>query len=416
MPATRNPIIVRDSTPGKDYVTRYIIPIGTTVTSLNGLRSWESRSYTSYLGQKVYPLVENPHAYYINKQKVDLRREYRYESYSGGKLTVLQTGEGPGLSSVFGGITSMTPSYDWAPVANEALGKLNENMRGAMDLSISAFQARQTAQLFRPITRVLHYTEKFTRALTRKSWREFISGVSEARLEYQYGLKPLMSDVYGVLHQDPLMTSEGTMQIRGSAGDLTYKPTRALINSSVGNVNFYLTEVRYLTKVKYQIAVRTANQDTSRWTSMNPASILWELMPYSFVVDWFYDVGGYLRSVETGLLNRSNFVRGHQTKYVKGSGSIYWTDGFWFGGFETIDITRTLLSSYPLPYAPSLKVNMGAGRLFNAAALLGVMLRDPRPPRYQGRKVRTINGTEYRKPRYFSSKSWKDKYTEWSKD
>lgn len=421
MPATKTPQKTTDQTPGLDVYNTYVGGVlnSTRVSPINGCRTWEQRIYTSYLGPKVKPLKKHPHAYYLNKQRVELKTEYDYKNYSGPYLVNHQYGAGPGLHTNFSGLGASEPLYNWSALENQALSKLNANMRGSLDLSIAAGQARQTAGLLKPVSRLLHYSEKFASSVSRRDWRGLTSGISEARLEYQYGIKPLAQDIYDVLNKDPLMTQDGIIEVRGSARDEGFHPNKILVNSIYGNVNFSLRDTNFVVATKYSVNVRAGNQTFERWTSMNPASILWELMPYSFVVDWVYDIGGYLRSLETAFLSRSIFVSGYQTRYVKGGGSIYWpvvNQNFWHGGFETIDVTRTLLAQYPFPNAPSLQVNMGSGRMFNAAALLGVMLGRKEVPRFQGRQVRTINEREYRKPRYFNSKSWKEKFTEWSRD
>lgn len=418
MPATRSPIVVSDKTPGLAVYVSYAAgnEVNRTVNPINGLRAWSQRMYTGYNGPKIKPLKANPHAYYFNKQAIELLWTYDYKNYTEGWLVNHEYGMGPGLNTLYNGTGESAPSFDWDALENQALSKLNENMRGSLDLSISAFQARQTVAVLRPLSRLLHYTEKFSSGLRRRDWRSLASGISEARLEYAYGIKPLCEDLYNVLNKDPLMTAAGNIEVRGSARDETYKPEKMWIYSSVGHVQFSLRECEFTVATKYGVVVKAGVHNQERWSSLNPASILWELMPYSFVVDWVYDIGGYLRSLETAFLSRSIFVSGYQTRYVTGKGSIYHPLGNWKGSFETIDVTRTILGQYPFPNAPSLKVNMGTGRLFNAAALLGVMLKTPVIQKHLGRKVRTINENEYRKPRYFNSKKWKDQYTEWSRD
>ena len=93
------------------------------------------------------------------------------------------------------------------------------------------------------------------------------------------------------------------------------------------------TNVSYAYRVYIVLMVSDADKArmVSTYTSMNPASIKWELVPYSFVVDWFYDIGSYLRGCETSTIYSSVFKAGwtselrlNKTQYLGGSApSVY---------------------------------------------------------------------------------------------
>jgi hypothetical protein len=135
-------------------------------------------------------------------------------------------------------------------------------------------------------------------------------------------------------------------------------------------------------KFKAQFRAPTSTvQLLSNFTSLNPVSIAWELTPYSFVVDWFIDVGGYLRNLETACTHGSTFVNGFYTEgyrldvscqsfgsYTDGSNYIHTQD--LKGSTVITKGRRTTLGSYPLPRIPQFKMDLGASRLLNAAALL----------------------------------------------
>lgn len=135
-------------------------------------------------------------------------------------------------------------------------------------------------------------------------------------------------------------------------------------------------------RLKLQLAAPTSIQEASRWTSLNPLSIAWELTPYSFVADWFVDIGGYLRGVETALLYHTLFEKGYvsysrfrhtdeEIKYVAGpdyfdritriSTSSHITDR---------QFDRIMLVDYPLPRLPGIKTDLSWRRLVSAGALL----------------------------------------------
>ena len=121
--------------------------------------------------------------------------------------------------------------------------------------------------------------------------------------------------------------------------------------------------------------------DASRWSSLNPISLGWEVIPYSFVADWFLDVGGFLRALETGWLYANRFRKG------------YYSESYWWKGKEAcanylqvtgtgyrlvsatallkqVEFKRTLLASYPLPRLPTFKVDLSSNRMISMAALI----------------------------------------------
>jgi hypothetical protein len=128
--------------------------------------------------------------------------------------------------------------------------------------------------------------------------------------------------------------------------------------------------------------------NVSRWGSLNPLSIAWELTTLSFVVDWLYDVGGYLRSLETAMLYNSNFHSGYYTQLWAHQGSwngkaytrVY-SSGTYYAEMQGVSswkytrFSRNVLGSYPLPRAPAFKIDLGSERLLSAAALLAQHLR-----------------------------------------
>jgi hypothetical protein len=138
--------------------------------------------------------------------------------------------------------------------------------------------------------------------------------------------------------------------------------------------------------MKYEI--RSEDFDASRWSSLNPISIAWEVMPYSFVIDWFVNIGGTLRNLETALLERrSKFVNGYWThldvvdaryvtpftRYSAGGGDNWEVDPR-TRNWKRIRFERNLLSSYPFPMVPSFRAELGTERLLSAASLLANFL------------------------------------------
>lgn len=108
-------------------------------------------------------------------------------------------------------------------------------------------------------------------------------------LEYNYGWKPLVQDIHSsiLLLESPFPLGE---RVYASAR-VDYSHTLdATYEAQQGNFTF---------RCRHQADFYVSNPNLFRATQLgltNPAAILWELVPFSFVVDWFLPVGNFLNS------------------------------------------------------------------------------------------------------------------------
>lgn len=290
-------------------------------------------------------------------------------------------------------------SYTWHAVTNRdfdalwnvALGELGEKVRGSIDLSIDAAQARSTYKSI-ALTERLGNVYRFYRNL-RHSPGTVMKEVGSKWLEWQYGVKPTLQTIYDVAHLADKTAREQFTKFEGKAAKrLKFRPPRAVnVDTGFGLIQSITPSVvdgKGLDFVKITVQMDTSQfPDVGYFTSLNPVSIAWELMPYSFVVDWFFNVGDYLRNVENALLYQRAFKNGfysrgefmdvkwHAQTYNATNGStlrnvtISADSSASYKWFE-----RVKLTSYPLPRFPSVKAELGSGRLLNAAALLSQFL------------------------------------------
>jgi hypothetical protein len=132
--------------------------------------------------------------------------------------------------------------------------------------------------------------------------------------------------------------------------------------------------------ILYGVSNAEANA-LSQFTSLNPAGFIYENIPFSFVLDWAIDIGGYLRMMETALMTGLEFKSGYVTNTIKHDftatrkgaatnqyGFTYTVDGQSSSKYRYFN--RSLLGSMPLPEVPRLDVNLGSSRLMSAASLL----------------------------------------------
>lgn len=109
-------------------------------------------------------------------------------------------------------------------------------------------------------------------------------------LEFHFGWRPLIKDVFDAC--DVLQSEIPLESISGSGSASTSVSTATDANGVTRHFNV-------TSRVRIQAKVRFDNPNLGLATQLgltNPAVVAWELVPFSFVVDWFVNVGDFLQS------------------------------------------------------------------------------------------------------------------------
>lgn len=361
--------------PGSYLITTYDKNSHTSSTLINSTTDWRESLVIDFdrVGPKPEILTTNRHQF--TKLFYANYRGWTNTESSSTRTTYLGTGV-----QTFNASNPMA-GRSWTNLYNSALSDLYDQLRysGAgdgLDLSVSLAEASQVKKMLRQTARVVSYIRSFHPKQWGNKW-----------LEYQYGWKPLISDVYGtaeaIMHRRLYTYS----RIEAKSKD-RFGGTVAIRNGRwPGSEERIRTSASYRCKLVAEFSLdNSVVQQLAGFSSLNPASILWELTPYSFVVDWFIDVGGYLQNLESALLYKNAFRKGYvvygykhiEEGYVNGggfsSGRTYsgeLKDGYRYQAFKN----RQPLTTYPLPYLPRFEAKLGWKRLLSAASLLGQHLR-----------------------------------------
>lgn len=228
------------------------------------------------------------------------------------------------------------------------------------------------------------------RGLTSKQIAKKLSGKELANnwLELQYGWKPLLQDVEGVFKSLAMLNAgNADVQTVSASATADERSSVPLIGNSGGHLynsgsSVHITNTRCKMSLRYRVddhAVSFLRQTGFR----NPINLAWEVLPYSFVIDWFMPIGNYLQSINAweGL----TFLDGHKTtftqeilicdcrgnyEYKPNANDIIRT--YQAGSFfqRVIRYDREKLTSFPTGRPPSFKNPFSTAHVLNALALL----------------------------------------------
>lgn len=168
----------------------------------------------------------------------------------------------------------------------------------------------------------------------KRSSRRNLDTLSEQWLALQYGWKPLLSDVYGAAE----LLAQRHFSRPPRLVILTRSGTKSIVNdggwfyqgySVPGTLKGITT-----TKVRMESVYEISNQfirDGGQTGIIDPLTLAWELLPYSFIVDWFIPVGQFVANLnyDAGL----SFVSRLQTQYTVFTGTVSPVGHYEQGGY-----------------------------------------------------------------------------------
>lgn len=210
-------------------------------------------------------------------------------------------------------------------------------------------------------------------------------------LELQYGWKPLLADVVGAAEAAAKALNAITYYEAKGRSSRKLGPSQPYrrehaVDASFGGISDGIVTVEGRHEVYYHLRFVP---DTSMRAAVelgltNPLELAWELLPYSFVADWFADVGQSLSALDAtvGL----TFTSGHKTEFFSwhfesmgtkvgkfAGGTEYLTPATRRDTFVWVKCTRSVLTTFPSAQFPMIKDlgrAMSGLHIANALALL----------------------------------------------
>lgn len=199
-------------------------------------------------------------------------------------------------------------SAKWQPTKNKAYSRLVNDVNGTQS-QLGTFFAEWRESQGMITKRALGLRNAYS-ALRRGDFRRFLRELSvspkrkhrgrvrnaanEASglwLEYWFGWAPTIGDIYTACEQlsEPLPSG---IRKQGSAKDFLFSGFNTAPN---GRTDFCQNTGTFRTGARFSL-VNPNLYLASQMGLINPASVAWEIVPFSFMVDWVADVGSFLDS------------------------------------------------------------------------------------------------------------------------
>jgi len=185
-------------------------------------------------------------------------------------------------------------------------------------------------------------------------------------LELQYGWKPLIQDVKASMDALKRLNDASSPLVRRVTGSAKVQSSsETAIISTVGTGNRIGTHyVDSFTKVKFVLRYKIDDRFKAFLAQTgftNPINLVWEIVPFTFVVDWFIPIGPYLETLSSwdGLVfldgSKTTFTRGTALSAVDASETFSGQQWEHHGRFrrQTILLNRVKLNTFPTTKMPS---------------------------------------------------------------
>lgn len=233
--------------------------------------------------------------------------------------------------------------------------------RAAQDV-VAGFRSLRSGRALQDIARY------FTRPRNRIE-----KDVANRWLEYQYGLKPLISDLYGSVDELNKVLLEGkylyaNVRERSTLAGTSFWPPD-VANHLIEGYGDYKVDFDIRLHARYRISSSAVKQ-LAQVGITNPLALAWEVVPYSFVFDWMFPVGNYLASLDA-LVGVSSFsyytIRRSNGVQIGATNGGRWT-------YTRSSYLRSVSSSLPTPRL-SYKPSKSLTAVLNGIALLTQLRR-----------------------------------------
>lgn len=254
---------------------------------------------------------------------------------------------------------------------NEAILRLRKKLADAKINSLSSLgELGETVEMVlstaKSIASAYHNVRRghFKRAMRDLNLKK-VSGAANAWMSYRYGWRPLLQDVENAVVALADRYERADDIIRVEAGREAFSE-RMFARTGTTQLDTFAASGRKHS-YRYVVNARVTGAGTrvlNQLGFVNLPSSGWELLPFSFVVDWFLPIGDYLEtlSATAGL----TFVSGSCSE----RNITWWNSGMGSDCFECV-IQRSRLTDFPMPsLLPDVKLDLSLAHLTDILSMM----------------------------------------------
>lgn len=210
-------------------------------------------------------------------------------------------------------------TFDWIYLEERARGKLLDAIKNQnVNLAQMSAEYRSSAKLFRSLAGELYQGYKAIRrghlgAAIRDLSRD--RGFARKWIEFQFGLVPVVMDLEGVCLSLADNLREGhTRYVTIRTKDTQRYERRYLDPIGTGWLLHEEVETLLIKLRARWVVGDHLLDDISRFGFSNVPALLWELVPFSFVVDWAIGVGDWLSRLDA-LIGAKDLIYAPSYRY-----------------------------------------------------------------------------------------------------
>lgn len=295
------------------------------------------------------------------------------------------------------------PTLNAESLKDQAIHKAwaNQDLTEVQGLVIAAELGESIASLTSAYRAAVKLLKKAKRTHGLALVKEFsASKLSEKWMYARYALRPLIYDVIQTL--DALVSKTKAvgerMTSRGHCSETETSTDIYEFDSATGGAIDDRWHVEFDRTSKIDVEVRagvlSAIEQVSKvntWGLDQPFEAIWELVPLSFVVDWFFDVGTTIAAltpefglkalaswsmVTTTSYQEWKYRSSHRELVVSSPTQVDWCNATFVDCFESsLTVHKERTPNPNLTLTPRLRVNLDAAKIADLAIIMKQMLR-----------------------------------------
>lgn len=280
------------------------------------------------------------------------------------------------VRGIAGNAETLLPyTLDWE---SKFLGQVQDEV---VNIGSSLAEYRATADTFvRYAKGVKNGWDRF-RGLKKGRAKLTPCSIPAAELAYSFGIAPLAEDLYSSVEALRL-------RLQLPIYKKVHVTSTAHQRASFSQTGYYDCSKRQRVSKRADAIVELKPSNYSVLTFGNPVSWAWELVPFSFVVDWGIPIGQWLQDMDTirliqgvsGTLTEKRAMTGYYRKDDARRGSYQAS----LGKYSYKSHRRDLITSVPVPPLPRWKPSFSWHKLYRAVTLLIAVNQPCR--KYSGRR------------------------------